>query len=43
MTEFKRMFFAVKAAQIRAEFERAVALKSTPACFDGCNRCGVCI
>lgn len=24
------------------EFERARALKSTPQCFDGCKRCGVC-
>ena len=28
---------------LRAEFERAAVLKSTPACFDGCKRCGVCI
>lgn len=27
---------------LRAEFERAAALKSTAACFDGCKRCGVC-
>ena len=24
------------------EFKRAAALKSTPKCFDGCTRCGVC-
>ena len=27
---------------LRAEFERAATLKSTPACFVGCKRCGVC-
>ncbi|MBQ6758409.1 MAG: radical SAM protein [Selenomonadaceae bacterium] len=27
---------------LREEFNRAKALKSTPKCFDGCKRCGVC-
>lgn len=27
---------------LRAEFERAAEFKATPACFDGCKRCGVC-
>ena len=27
---------------LRDEFNRAKALKSTPKCFDGCKRCGVC-
>ena len=28
---------------LRAEFDRAENLKSTPQCFDGCKRCGVCL
>ena len=28
---------------LRTEFERAAALKSTVACFDGCKRCAVCL
>ncbi len=39
--DFLDMGFSKK--YLRAEFERAAALKSTPACFDGCKRCGVCI
>ena len=39
--DFLDMGFGKK--YLRAEFERAAALKSTPACFDGCKRCGVCI
>lgn len=27
---------------LRQEYERAVARKATPPCFDGCVRCGVC-
>ncbi len=27
---------------LRAEYERAAILKATPACFEGCKRCGVC-
>ena len=27
---------------LRQEYERAAALQATPACFDGCKRCGVC-
>lgn len=28
---------------LRAEFQRAAELKSTPQCFEGCRRCGVCL
>ena len=27
---------------LRDEFKRAAEFKSTPPCFDGCRRCGVC-